>query len=164
MYDPTVMDRVKNAADTKLWIPGAGDVPLDVLAVQNAIREHDDQLYLARHELTGDWCIFIQGLSGRTPLPVIGLGRHLPSVDEVKQRLYRADTRIHGSRILSDMHKRNEAAEAEKHAKVDEAQEAAAEAYMWAHTDIKGYSGRTANIKGHRRDQAPRYQPKAGND
>lgn len=153
-----IMARVKENP-TKLWIPGAGDVPLDVIAVQNAIREHDDQLYLARHNITGDWCVYIQGHAGREPLPVIALasaGEPLPSAEEVRQRLYMADTRIHGSEILSRMHRKNEELKKQQAQPAEDATEAAAEAYAWAHKDIKGYSGRVANVKGTKRDFKPK--------
>lgn len=148
-----VMARVK-AEETRLFVPGRGD-GADLSALQAAIKRHDDDLFLARHEKTGDWCIFIENMSLATagkPLPVIGLGRELPNEDVLLERLRAADTRIHGSGILTDIEKNNEAVKAVKKAAADEATAAAAEAYEWAHRDIKGYSGRTANVKGRKRN------------
>lgn len=148
-----VMTRVKDA-DTRLFIPGRGD-GADLSALQAAVQRHDEDLFLARHERTGDWCIFIQNMSAITqdkPMPVIGLGRTLPSEDVLLERLRAADTRIHGSGILSRINENNDAIKAVKKAAADAATEAAAEAYEWAHRDIKGYSGRYANVKGRQRN------------
>jgi hypothetical protein len=148
-----VMYRVKNT-DTQLWIPQRGD-GADLDALQAAVKRHDEALFLARHEKTGDWCIFIEGISAASqakPLPVIGLGKDLPNQDELTARLRAADTRIHGSAILGNIAKTNEGVKAIKKAAADQATEAAVEAYEWAHRDIKGYSGRTANVKGRQRN------------
>lgn len=148
-----VMHRVKNT-DTRLFIPGRSD-GADLADLQAAIKQHDDDLFLARHELTGDWCIFIENMSAATagkPLPVIGLGRELPSKDTILMRLRDADTRLHGSDILRRIADNNAAVKALKKAAADEATGQAAEAYQWAHRDIKGYSGRTANVKGRKRN------------
>jgi hypothetical protein len=147
------MYRVKNT-DTRLWVPGQSD-GADLAALQAAVKRHDEALFLARHEKTGDWCIFIQGISEASqakPLPVIGLGKELPNQDALLERLRAADTRIHGSGILSKIAQTNEGVKAIKRAAADQATEAAVEAYEWAHRDIKGYSGRTANVKGRQRN------------
>jgi hypothetical protein len=147
------MYRVKNT-DTRLWVPGRSD-GADLDALQAAVRQYDEALFLARHEKTGDWCIFIQGISEESrdkPLPVIGLGKQLPPREVLMERLRAADTRIHGSAILSKINDTNAGVKAIKRAAADQATEAAVEAYEWAHRDIKGYSGRTANIKGRKRN------------
>jgi hypothetical protein len=147
------MARVKGT-DTRLFVPGRDD-GADLASLQAAIKRHDEDLFLARHEKTGDWCIFIENMSALTqgkPMPVIGLGRDLPSEDTVLARLHAADTRIHGSDILSGIAKNNEDVKAIKKRAADDATAAAAEAYEWAHRDIKGYSGRTANVKGRLRN------------
>ena len=148
-----VMARVKEAP-TNLWIPGRGD-GADLADLQAAVKQHDDALLLARHELTGDWCIFIENISpisAGKPLPVIGLGKELPSKETILSRLHAADTRIHGSAILGGINQANETQRTLKREAADAATEAAAEAYEWAHRDIKGYSGRTANVKGRKRN------------
>jgi hypothetical protein len=149
----SVMERVKNT-EQRLFVPGRSD-GADLSALQAAIKRHDEDLFLARHEKTGDWCIFIENMSALTqgkPMPVIGLGRDLPSEDTIIERLRAADTRIHGSEILTGIAKNNEDAKAAKKRLADDATAAAAEAYEWAHRDIKGYSGRYANVKGRLRN------------
>jgi len=148
-----VMTRVK-AEDLNIWTPGRGD-GADLEALQTAVKRHDEDLFLARHERTGDWCIFIENMSRESsarPLPVIGLGRNLPSPDQLTERLRAADTRIHGSGILKGINSTNEQAKQEKALAAEEAKGIALEAYEWAHRDIKGYSGRTANVKGRQRN------------
>lgn len=154
-----IMNRVKTAERTAIWTP-EGNVPLDVLAAQRAVTEYNENLILGKHLLTGDWCIWIKQGPDKPPFPVIGIGPDLPTPEVLTERLYKADTRIHGDRILTDMLKANEAHEKEQRRASDEATGIAAEAYEWAGRDIKGYEGRLPNVKGHQRDQGPRYRPK----
>jgi hypothetical protein len=154
-----IMARVKGAERTAIWTPEA-EAPLDVRSAQRAVTEYNENLTLGKHLLTGDWCIWIKQGPDKPPFPVIGLGPDLPTPEELTERLYKADTRIHGDRILTDMLKSNAAYEKEQRRTADEASGIAAEAYEWAGRDIKGYEGRLANVKGKRRDQGPRYTPK----
>lgn len=145
-----VMQRVKQS-EARIWTP-EGDVSADVIRAKRVIEQYDENLTLGRHLLTGDWCIFLKQGPDKPPYPVIGMGQELPTEFEIQDRLQRADTRIHGDKILTDMRKRNEAMEADGKRRAEEATGIAAEAYEWAHRDIKGYSGRTANVKGRKRN------------
>lgn len=145
-----IMRRVKNE-ETRIWTP-EGAVSLDIVRAKRAVEEYDTSLTLGKHTLTGDWCIWLKRGSGEEPYPVLGLGPELPDESTITERLRAADTRIHGDAILTRMRRENEALEAASKAKADDAVGTAAEAYEWATRDIKGYSGRTANVKGRKRD------------
>ena len=145
-----IMRRVKNE-ETRIWTP-QGNVSTDVIRCVKAVEEYDPALVLGRHTMTGDWVIWLKRGPGEDPYPVIGIGKELPSPEALQERLRAADTRIHGDSILSDMRKRNAALEAAESRAADDAAGTAAEALEWAARDIKGYSGRTANVKGRKRD------------
>lgn len=145
-----VMQRVKTS-DTKIWTPEA-DAPPEVVAAKRAVETYNENLTLGKHLLTGDWCIWLKQGPDKPPYPVIGLGPQLPSPEVISDRLYRADTRIHGDKILTDMLKSNETYEREQRYASEQATSIAAEAYEWAHRDVKGYTGRVANVKGTKRD------------
>jgi hypothetical protein len=149
-----IMQRVKEH-DPRIWTPGGGDPP-EVVAAARMVREYDENLELGRHTMTGDWCIWLRRGADQAPYPVLGIGPNLPPADTLQERLRAADTRVHGDSILRDMRARNEAHEAAQERLVDEATGIAAEAYEWAQRDIKGYSGRTANVKGRKRDTKPK--------
>lgn len=154
-----IMSRVKNE-DPRFWTPTDDNAPMDVMAAQRAVQEYNENLTLGKHLLTGDWCIWIKQGPDKPPYPVIGIGPDLPTPEALQERLYKADTRIHGDRILTNMLKENEAWEKQQAYASEEATGLAAEAYEWAHRDIKGYSGRVANVRGTKRDSKPRYKPK----
>ena len=137
--------------ETRIWTP-EGDVPLEVLRAQRVVQDYDENLTLGRHTLTGDWCIWLKQGPDKPPFPVIGLGPELPPTDTLWERLWRADTRIQGDRRLKEMRASNEALQKEQSRGAEEATGIAAEAYEWAQRDIKGYSGRTANVKGRKRN------------
>lgn len=158
-----IMNRVKNT-DTRIWTPES-DADQKTLAAKRAVESYNENLVLGRHLITGDWVIFIKQGPDKPPFPVIGIGPDLPDDPaDLTERLYRADTRIHGDRILTDMMKSNEAYMKEQRAAAEEATGMAAEAYEWASRDIKGYSGRLANVKGTKRHQGPKYRPRGERD
>lgn len=124
-----VFQRIR-AEEQKLWIPGKGEVDVRILALQRVCHEYDDRLELARHEITGDWVVFIK-LEGGNLYPVIGIGRDLISPEELQKRLYKADSRRHGDKILREINENNERIKQGYRQKSDEASEAAAEAFEW---------------------------------
>lgn len=120
----------------QLWLPGVGVAPLSVRAASKAVKEYDAGLALGRHEQTGDWVVFIvDGPEGR-PFPVFGLGRELPGADEIKRRLYLADTKRRGGKIVADIERRNDVKRAELRLKSDDAAGIAAEAFEWGHRQM----------------------------
>lgn len=158
-----IMQRVKQN-DTRIWTPNA-DADQRTLAAKRAVESYNDNLILGRHLITGDWVIFVKQGPDKPPFPVIGIGPTLPDdPEELTRRLYAADTRIHGDRILTRMMKENEEFTRRERAAAEEATGIAAEAYDWAHRDIKGYAGRVANVKGRKRDQGSRYRPRGERD
>lgn len=143
-----IMQRVKET-DTRIWTPSGSDP--EVVAAR-MVKDYDSNLELGRHTLTGDWCIWLMR-RGHDPVPVIGLGQHLPEPEALVERIKAADSRLHGDAMLRRMNDENEALQKEQARASEEAAGIAAEAYEWAARDIKGYSGRTANVKGRKRDQ-----------
>ncbi len=142
-----IMERVKTT-DPRIWTPGGADPEA---AAAQMVKDYDPNLELGRHTLTGDWCIWLMR-RGEDPYPVIGIGKTLPDPEALMERIRAADSRVHGDAMLVRMNAENEAWEREQRAAADEAAGIAAEAYEWAARDIKGYSGRTANVKGRKRD------------
>jgi hypothetical protein len=131
--DATSTTRVQTAP-LKIHIPGTGDVDLAALAVQRAIEAYDEKLMLAKHEHTGDWCVMLKrGPWDGEPFPVLGLGRGaLPSPEEVTQRMFAADTKRHGDKLLSQIRGNVAAREKVVTDKADEGTFNAVEAYDWA--------------------------------
>jgi hypothetical protein len=134
MTAPAESTRRVQTAPLRIHIPGTGDVDLATLAVKRAIEEYDEKLTLARHEHTGDWCVMLKkGPWDGKPFPVLGLGRGaLPSAEEVTQRMFAADTKRHGDKLLNEIRGNVEAREKAASAKADEGTFNAVEAYDWA--------------------------------
>ena len=145
-----IMRRVKGE-ETRIWTP-EGDVGADVIRAKREVEEYDDALTLGRHTLTGDWCIWLKRGPDKPPYPVLGIGKELPAPGTLQARLRAADTRLHGDAMLRRMNAENEAQKAVQSRAAEEATGEMAEALAWAQTDIKGYSGRTANVKGRKRN------------
>lgn len=125
-----VFARIRDESEQKLWIPGAGEVDVKIVACQRVCREFDDRLELARHELTGDWVVFIKVDRGNL-YPVIGIGRELCSPDELRERLWKADAKRHGDKVLRQINEHNEKLKRESRSRALEADEQIAEAFEW---------------------------------
>lgn len=117
--------------ERKLWIPGVGEVDPRISAAQRVVREYDERLVLARHEVTGDWVVFIT--VGRDNIyPVIGIGPELPAnAEDLRARLRATDTRIHGDKILRQINEHNARIQKESRARALEADGEVAEALEW---------------------------------
>ncbi len=130
----TESTRRVQAVPLRIHIPGQGDVDLATLSATRAIEAYDEKLMLAKHEITGDWCVMLKrGPWEGKPYPVLGLGQgDLPSPEEITQRLMAADTKRHGDKILHDFRARNETKERVADVAAEEGTGVAAEAYEWA--------------------------------
>lgn len=129
--DPTdVFARVREESEQKLWIPGAGEVDMRIVGCQRVCREFDDRLELAKHELTGDWVVFIK-LDRDTLYPVIGIGPELCDPDELRTRLWKADAKRHGQKLLHDINEHNEKIKRESRRRALDADTAVAEGLEW---------------------------------
>lgn len=131
IVDPSdVFARVRGA-EQRLWIPGHGEVDPNVTAAQRVVREYDERLELARHELTGDWVVFIK--LGRDHLyPVIGIGPELPAnAEELRHRLWKADASVHGTKHLDDINRHNRRIQEDARKRGLDADEQMAEAFEW---------------------------------
>jgi hypothetical protein len=94
---------------TNIWLPGAGLVPIDIRAADEAIRDYDPDHALGRDEVTGDWVVLKRSGPDGEPFPVFNLGRELPGRDEIQRRLYNADVRRKGGKIVEQIQRRNDA-------------------------------------------------------
>ena len=123
--------RVKAAPETRLWIPGHGLVEAGIARASKAVEQYDERLMLARHEVTGDWCVFLKKGPFGEPFPVIGLGRDLPSPEQITERLQAADTARRGEKILREMNAHNARLKAPIDDAADTASGIGAEALEW---------------------------------
>lgn len=124
-----VFARVRNE-EQRLWIPGQGEISLGINRLQEVLREEDERLELAKHEITGDWVVFIK-LGVDNLYPVIGIGRELCSPEELRERLHRADAKRHGDKILQSVNQHNERIKQVSRDRALEADEAMAEGFEW---------------------------------
>lgn len=127
---PTVFERIR-ATEQRLWIPGVGEVDPNVTAAQRVVREYDERLELARHELTGDWVVFIK-IDRDSLYPVIGIGPELPAnAEDLRQRLWQADAKVHGDKRLREINEHNERIRRAARARALDADGAMAEGLEW---------------------------------
>jgi hypothetical protein len=110
-----------------IYIPGHGEMSWDEIRADRAVKEYDERLFFARNADTWDWCVFISMPRPEPPYPVIGFGREIPSVDEVRRRIYNADTTRHGWQIYDEILKSQEDYKQGFRHKADEATEESAE-------------------------------------
>lgn len=125
-----VFKRIRDESEQKLWIPGAGEVDVRIVGLQRVCREFDDRLELAKHELTGDWVVFIKIDRGNL-YPVIGIGRELIEPEELRERLWKADAARHGDKLRQQINEHNARIQRDAKLRADDAAEAAAEALEW---------------------------------
>lgn len=111
-----------------LWIPGRGELAMGELAAARAVEEYDPELMLGQDRRSGDWVVLIKR---DPPYPVFGLGPTLPSPDEIKRRLYQADTKRHGGKLADELDRANERAKQELRDRADDATGEVAEALDW---------------------------------
>jgi len=86
-------------APVRLWLPGLGVTDLRVRRVARAVKQYDESLDLARHEVTGDWVV----TKGESGFPVFGFGRELPNPDDVERILGKRDIKRHGKKIMDQL-------------------------------------------------------------
>jgi hypothetical protein len=111
-----------------IWVPPSHAFR-EATAVNAAVREYDPELQFGRNEANGQWCIFMERHGNR--VPILGF-REIPHPDDALKRLYQADTRRHGSKILDDLNKENQRIKAEKEHAVQEATGELADAAEYA--------------------------------
>ena len=122
-----------------IWVPGQGNIPMDVIQVSRVIEEYDTRLSLGRDERSGEWVVLREdGPEGIPFFPVMGLGIELPSADRVKAILFSRDVARNGSRIVQQVVERQN--RRRKNAKdfADSGAEAAAEALEWGYRRMGG--------------------------
>lgn len=95
---------MKNSAyvqegETRLWVPGTAAADSRIRKVARAVKQYDECLSLARHELNGDWVVTI----GEHGHPVFGFGQELPDPRDVESLLSKFDMKRNGPKILADL-------------------------------------------------------------
>jgi len=115
-----------------IWIPGRGQMVIRELQAARAVEEYASDLILGFRKDTQEWVVFKQGGPDGQPFPVFGLGRELPTPEEIQKRLYLADTKRRGGQIVEEVNRRNEARQQAARDVADGAAEIAAEAFDWA--------------------------------
>lgn len=119
-----------------IWLPGAGELRFDELAVARKIEEYDSEATLGQDKRSGQWAVFLPGADGH-PFPVLGLGHELPSPDHIAELLYKHDVRRNGRAILAEMKQHADRADKDFQDKVEEATDAVAEAII-SHMNAEG--------------------------
>lgn len=111
-------------APVRLWLPGLGEVDPRIRRVVKAVRDYDEALRLARHEITGDWVVVI----GDEGHPVFGFGKELPNPEDVETLMGRHDIKRNGKRILDQVRRAAERQRLDDQYRVEQADDATAEA------------------------------------
>ena len=127
------LSRVKQAADQRLWLPRHGRVDTKTSACIRVVENYDEALVLGRHELTGDWCVFLKQDPFSEPFPVLGLGLELPTPEQLSKRLVQADTKRQGSRVIDEIEREHADRRAVLEDRASDATGITAEAYEWGH-------------------------------
>jgi hypothetical protein len=92
-----------------IWLPGGGLVPPNIRTAQQAITQYDERLELGRDERHDTWVVLWKDGPGGQAFPVLGLGRELPTYDEIQRLLYTHDVQRHGSKLVKEVIARREA-------------------------------------------------------
>jgi hypothetical protein len=119
-----------------------------VWRLSEAAREYDSRLMVGRNEDNGTWSVFIMRARDK-PYPVLHLGFHmdeLPTPEELRVRLYNADTRRHGTKILEDLNRHNDNMKLEVELRAQEADAILAEAQVWAHRRLSNNVNRVIKV------------------
>lgn len=107
-----------------IWLPGVGLVPAHIRTAQQAVEAYDSRLELGFNKRNGEWVVLWKNGPDGAPFPVLGLGRELPSYEEIQRLLYKGDTVRRGGEVVRDVIRRNEKRKADSR---HEAREAAGE-------------------------------------
>lgn len=100
-----------------IWLPDS-HFYREAVPVDKAVNEYDERLHFGQNQSNGQWCIFMEEYGER--IPILGFER-IPHPEDALKRLYHADARRHGQKILDDMVKHNEEVRDRPKARVDEA-------------------------------------------
>lgn len=111
-----------------IWLPGMGVVPSNIRAAQLAIEQYDSDLELGFNERNQEWVVLSKNGPDGAPFPVFGLGPELPPYDVIQRKLYEADVRRHGAKLVDEVVKRNDARKKARKYETDDAAGEAAEA------------------------------------
>lgn len=109
-----------------------------------AASEYDPRLTIGQDQNSGQWAVLIKLERGTLPemgdmYPVFGLGydpSEFPHPEDLKKRLYQADSVRHGYEMLDKMNAENERLRKEMARPADDATGTAAEALLWGQNQM----------------------------
>ena len=106
----------------KIIVPGRGMMPVGYMTAAKAVEDYDPELILGFNEATTAWVVYKRRNDGFMQ-PVLGLGRgsEPPSREAITEKLYKADVRRNGARIVDQIERRNARIQQEARAQASEA-------------------------------------------
>lgn len=102
----------------KVYHNKLGLVDLQVVKIDNAVKQYDERLFLDIHPETGDWVVMIEMERPMRPYPVMGFQKSLPEVHEVLKQLRMQDSQR--EKIRDNIIENNKRVEREADHKVKE--------------------------------------------
>lgn len=120
-----------NVLRPEVWVPPEMK-DAEERAAAKAVKEYDEGLLLGFRNDVGEWVVFLKDGPGGVPFPALGLGATLPAPEEIKRRLYRADTKRRGPAIVAEVERHNRMIEERGQRDKEGALEVAAEGIEWA--------------------------------
>jgi len=115
----------------EMWVPPQMKDAQERAAAK-AVEEYDSGLILGYRNDVGEWVVFLRNGPGGVPFPALGLGSTLPAPEEIKRRLYRADTKRRGPAIVAEVERHNRMIEDRGRRAQEASIEVAAEGIEWA--------------------------------
>lgn len=110
----------------EIIVPGRGVVNFDAARVDRAVKEYDERLSFGWNPKNEDWVVYIElprdykdpwyQIGGVPVMPVLGVGKEIPTPEAVVKRLWETDAWRNGEEIYDKMLKHNESLKAEKEA------------------------------------------------
>jgi hypothetical protein len=132
------MERKRSPSATRrffvsnIWLPGVGAVPAHIRTAQQAVEAYDSRLELGYDERNKQWVVLWKDAVDGAPYPVMGLGRELPSYEEIQRILYQGDTVRRGGKLIQEINRRQAQRRADSRQEVNEAAGEVAEALEYA--------------------------------
>jgi hypothetical protein len=103
----------------QIVMPNGNSYSVREMQAARAVEEYDSSFILG--QLNGTWTVFLRnGPIEGNPFPIFALGNELPAPEEIKRRMYHADTKRHGGKIAAKVDRVNEQRKRELRKKADE--------------------------------------------
>lgn len=113
-----------------IYLPGRGMVDLAARAVDRAVNEYDERLFASKSPVSGLDTVFIKmpadsdlgvEIEGTRAYPLLSFPDGFPEPHFVVERLYNADGKRQGDRVLRELRAHNEKIKAEHRYRADQA-------------------------------------------